>query len=98
VGLLCSFHHSRVCCFVSSSMRLWGYKSEWMPLHTLTSSRISNHCLLIFFLMPEKREREKRDNVFWGLESGTSPSFPINGRTRLHPSKVTQEHLQNLVS
>jgi hypothetical protein len=45
--------------FASSVLTSQGYKSEQRPMHTLTPSRIISHCLLVFFLVPEEREREK---------------------------------------
>jgi hypothetical protein len=47
------------------------------------SSCTSSHCLLIFFLAPEKRERERNERDFWGLESGASPSLLRHGGTEL---------------
>jgi hypothetical protein len=95
MGLL---HLVRACCFASSVVTPWGYKSEQSPLHTPTSSRTISHCLLTSFLASEKRKREKEREGFGGLESIASPSLSNHGGTRLDPSKVMQVHMQSFVS
>jgi hypothetical protein len=76
--------------FASSVLTPQGYKSEQRPLHTLTPSHIISRCLLVFFLVPEERERERKkerekERDFGALESVASPSPSMHGRTRLDP-------------
>jgi hypothetical protein len=42
-------------------------------MRTLTPSHTISHCLLVFFLALDEREKERE---IWGLESGTSPPPP----------------------
>jgi hypothetical protein len=70
--------------FDTSVVTPQGYKSKQSPLRTLTSSRTISHCFLVFFLMPQKSGREKRE-IFWGIENVVSPSLSGHGGTRLDP-------------
>jgi hypothetical protein len=71
--LLC---FARARCFASSAMILQGYKSEQMPLCTLTSCCTISYFLLKFFLA-SKRERERRKRDFWGFRECCF-SFPLD--------------------
>jgi hypothetical protein len=77
MGLLCLLLHLvRVCCFSSSVVTTWGYKSERSPLHMVTSSRTNSSCLLASFLAPEEREREREQGRLLGLRERCF-SFPL---------------------
>jgi hypothetical protein len=66
VGLLCPLLCLvRAHCFTSLVVTLRGYKSEWSPLRTLTSSYTIDRCLLVFLLVPRERERERERGYFW---------------------------------
>jgi hypothetical protein len=71
--LLC---FARARCFAFSAMILQGYKSEQMPLCTLTSCCTISYFLLKFFLA-SKRERERRKRDFWGFRECCF-SFPLD--------------------
>jgi hypothetical protein len=88
MGLQCLVRARR---FTSLVVTPQGYKSRWSPLHTLASSHIIRHSLLISFPMPIKRERErkrrkekrKKEWYYQVLGSVASPSLSSHGRRRL---------------
>jgi hypothetical protein len=64
---------------------------------------MSCHRLLTSFPALEKREKDRERDIetganFWGVESIASPSLSTYGRAGWTPSKVTQAHLNDLMS
>jgi hypothetical protein len=49
-------------CFASSVVTPWDNEKKRLPLDTLMPSHTLSHYLLVFFLMPEERERRESKN------------------------------------
>jgi hypothetical protein len=46
-------HHAMACCVAASAVTPRGPKNKRLPLHTLTSSRITSHRLPVVLLVPK---------------------------------------------
>jgi hypothetical protein len=52
-------HSAKAHCLTTSAMTPRGPENIWLPLHTLTSYRLTSRCLLVVLLAPEERERKR---------------------------------------
>jgi hypothetical protein len=50
-------HHVKARCLATSAVTPWGPEVKWLPMCTLTSSRITSHCLPVILLMPRERNK-----------------------------------------